>query len=533
MKITIFATIVTAFIVIQCVTGNPLQKTWRSMKKGRTKNLQYKREETAGILNCQFSSKTTDTRDKRVLEDLYYSMGGSTWVKNTGWMKGDPCGDQWYGVCCSESGRVTELNLMSNLLIGQLSSRLAELSNLQVLRLYNNSIGGVLPSNLFTMQYLETLYLDKNQFNAGIPEKISMPHLTNLSMANNHLEGYLPTYWDTPELRYVTLPSNAFEGSLPSSIGILSKLQEFDLSDNVLSGSLPSEFGNLKSLEKLWLFDNRFDAAEIPNEWSGMIGLKNIRMDSLQGILPEWLGDGWVSLERLSITYGQIKGTLPTSLCRLKHINYIDLSANSIGGLIPDCICDLPADTMTDLDLSSNQFIGSIPDCFDRLHNLSNLDLGNNHLSGYLPQSVGSLKHLYSFSVSSNALYGSIPSAYSKLGTSLHEFDVNSNKLNSVDKGLQLFFEDFKDSGKYCSLYDNPWTCPLPSYVNAACFIQCSKCNTPDKHGSCKACVSDSQCGWCNEGHNCLLGSKEGPNPYYYTCQNSSWIYEFQARCEN
>ena len=485
-----------------------------------------------GAYLCKFSSPTTNQQDKEVLEELYYRMGGAVWVKSEGWMKGDPCGDQWYGICCSNTGRITELNMPSNLVLGQLTSRIADLTELEALRLFNNSIEGVIPQELFTMEKLQILDLSSNFFTAALPEKISMPSLFNLTLVTNHLVGYLPSEWNAPELSYIYLASNSFQGSIPADMGTLTKLKELDVSSNSLSG-LTANLGKLKSLEKLWLFGNRFEDAEIPEEWSGMSGLKEIRIDGLNGNLPELIGEGWSQIIKLSITIGQINGSLPLSFCKFKTVNSIDLSGNSISGRIPECICDLPSSSLTSIDLSRNQLSGTIPDCFKNLQNLTSLNFGSNKLTGYLPRSLGSLPHLRYLSVGTNELYGSVPTEYNKLGDSIREFDINTNKINSIEDDLEPFFKAFQETGVYCDLYGNPWTCPLPTFVTLFCFIECSKCNTPDKHESCTSCVADSQCGWCNEGGNCLPGSSAGPTPYYYSCKNESWVYEFQAKCTN
>ena len=479
---------------------------------------------------CQFSSPTTNQQDKQVLEGLYYTLGGVAWVNSDGWMKGDPCGDQWYGVCCSGSGRVTELKLPSNLVLGRLPPDIASLTHLEALMLFNNSIEGTLPSELFAMEKLQVLDLSSNMFTAGIPDEISLTQLTNLTLSKNQLQGFLPSKWNTPNLQYILLAGNSFQGEIPPDLGTLNKLVQLDISNNFLS-SLTGELGKLKSLEKLWLFSNRFQEAMIPDEWAGMSGLKEIKLNGINGNLPEWIGIKWSGIVKLSITFGQVSGTLPSSLCEFKEINMIDLSYNSITGNIPECLCKLPSKTLTTLSLSNNQLIGTIPDCFGNLHNLTFLSLDSNKLSGYLPRSLGSLPRLRSIQLGNNDLYGSIPTEYAKLHDSIGSFGISENKINSIEDDLEPFFKALVDSGRYCNMYGNPWTCPLPTYVTISCNIECSKCNTPDKHASCTACVADSQCGWCGEGGNCLPGSIAGPKPYTYSCSNDSWIYEFQAQC--
>lgn len=501
--------------------------------------LQSQRADAVGIRNrvtdeyCKpVSPSTTNKQDKQALEDLYYSLGGVAWVKNDGWMRGDPCTDNWYGICCNSEGRVTVLDMPSNLVLGQVTPTIAELNELQVLVLYNNSMQGTLPQELFMMDKLEVLNLRTNMFAAGIPEKIQLPLIRNITLSNNQLQGYIPSEWDTPNLEYLYLSGNSFQGELPSGLGKLANLIELDVSTNFLT-SVSEDIGEIKSLETLRLNGNRFQETTIPDNWAKLTNLRVIVLDNMYGSIPDWIGKSWPELESITIRYGQLSGSIPTSMCELKKLQTIDLSSNVISGSIPECLCDLPSASFTTIRLSTNQLMGSIPDCYQNLHNLTNIAFDGNKLTGYLPRSLGKLPRLRSMLFSENDLYGAIPTEYSKLGDTIANFGISSNKINTVEDGLEPFFNAFADSGKYCSLYSNPWTCPLPTYVTTSCSIDCSKCNTPDKHASCTACVADSQCGWCNEGGNCLAGSLTGPSPYSYSCSNESWIYEFQALCKN
>ncbi|BAP55886.1 leucine-rich repeat-containing protein [Thioploca ingrica] len=64
------------------------------------------------------------------LIDFYNSTNGSNWINNFGWnVTNTPC--QWKGVTCS-GGRVTELSLDTNQLIGTIPASLGNLSELVV-----------------------------------------------------------------------------------------------------------------------------------------------------------------------------------------------------------------------------------------------------------------------------------------------------------------------------------------------------------------------------------------------------------------
>ena len=55
--------------------------------------------------------------DKLALESLFQKAGGSSWTKRDQWMSKSPLAN-WSGVKVDESGRVVELDLANNNLLG-------------------------------------------------------------------------------------------------------------------------------------------------------------------------------------------------------------------------------------------------------------------------------------------------------------------------------------------------------------------------------------------------------------------------------
>jgi len=43
----------------------------------------------------------TNPDDVAAVKSLYMSTNGQNWSVSIGWMKGDPCSSQWYGISCS------------------------------------------------------------------------------------------------------------------------------------------------------------------------------------------------------------------------------------------------------------------------------------------------------------------------------------------------------------------------------------------------------------------------------------------------
>ena len=478
----------------------------------------------AGLKKPTLPQQATNPDDKAALEAFYHATNGPKWSNSSGWLKGDPCQDQWYGLYCID-GRVLQINLVYNLLSGSIPSEITRASALQVLRLYSNAIGGELPPQLFQMSSLQILDVNYNEIGGTLPDTISCPNLTQLVLYTNNIKGIIPTNWDTPSLQILALSSNKFEGTLPPALGKLTNLTQLVVSYNQLTGSFPSEYGNLKNLQQFWLFQNAFTNPVIPNTWSSLTTLTDFQADLLKGELPSWLGESWSNLEILVMSAGYLTGEFPTSLCSLKKIQNLRLFNNSLTGMLPRCICTLT--TLLDLELSDNHFTGPIPDCFGDLRKLQNLYLSRNNISGTLPVSMGEMTELQILDVSSNGITGSIPSSFANLVKETVGFALCYNKLSSVENGLKPFFDHIKDYS--CELYSNPWFCPLSPDMPKECGAQCSQCNTGQKHTDCSSCISDQDCGFCNEGPNCLEGSSTGPDSMYW-CKPEDW-YSNSSRC--
>lgn len=519
--------LVAALLVLHCSSESlerAIERRVHERKQREASWLKQHRKEDARILEQRRphkpSLKVTNPDDVEAVKALYSATNGPKWNNNTGWLKGDPCQNSWFGLYCSEDGRILEINLVDNQLDGQIPEELTMATMLQVLRLYANLITGTLPAALFQMKALQILDLDSNQISGTLPDTISMPNLTQLSLYINHLEGYLPTEWDTPNLQILELSSNTFSGPLPPGIGQLKNLKNLTLSRNQLTGSYPSAYGRLSNLLQLWLFINNFDLSPLPSSWADMTELSNVEMESLKGELPSWIGDSWRQLTTLILVNGDLTGELPTSLCNLAQLQSLRLFNNSLSQQIPTCVCELRA--LQDLELSDNVFIGPIPSCIGDIQELSFLYLSRNNLSGILPDSFGDLQQLQLMDVSSNMLYGTVPSTLNNLATDIVELALCYNKFSKIEDGLQDLFNRIQ--GYSCELYSNPWTCPLPSYVPKNCGAECSPCNTAENHASCSTCVKDQNCGWCNEGPNCLEGTASGPDTIY-RCESADWTY--------
>ncbi|XP_028789653.1 receptor-like protein EIX1 [Neltuma alba] len=106
-------------------------------------------------------------------------------------------------------------------------------------------------------------------------------------------------------------------------------------------------------------------------------------------------------------------GEINPSILQLKELSYLDLSSNYFGGLqIPSFLCSMKR--LTYLNLSYAGFSGSIPHQIGNLSGLLHLDLGGNSFTGKIPHQIGNLSNLlyldlsggYQYDVDVISMYG-------------------------------------------------------------------------------------------------------------------------------
>ena len=117
-------------------------------------------------------------RDPRFLERyalsvLYYANGGcsGSWTDDEYWMtEVDHC-EGWHGVICDLKGRIVELNLSDNRVMGNVPVELSALTELGILDMSNNALSGTVPHEALSMGKLYTIKLNGNSLEGEFPFK--------------------------------------------------------------------------------------------------------------------------------------------------------------------------------------------------------------------------------------------------------------------------------------------------------------------------------------------------------------------------
>ncbi|KAK3151474.1 hypothetical protein QOZ80_3AG0246360 [Eleusine coracana subsp. coracana] len=293
------------------------------------------------------------------------------------------------------------------------------LISLKVLRLQNNNFSGSVPEALFreTSMVLTELDVSCNQLTGPI-RRVTAMNLKYLNLSCNNLKGNLPITFGSCSV--VDLSRNMLSGNLSVVRTWGNYIQMIDLSSNRLTGTWPDETTQFLRLTSLKISNNLL-AGELPaviGTYPELITV-DLSLNQLHGPLPETLFTS--VLTYMNLSSNSFSGTLPlpnsgarnsTSIdlsifpVQPSNLSIVDLSNNSLSGLLPSGIGDLSALTL--LNLSQNNFTGQIPKAITKLKKLLYIDLSSNNFSGNIPD--GLPDELVQFNVSYNDLSGSVPS---------------------------------------------------------------------------------------------------------------------------
>ncbi|KAE8682388.1 hypothetical protein F3Y22_tig00111244pilonHSYRG00032 [Hibiscus syriacus] len=134
------------------------------------------------------------------------------------------------------------------------------------------------------------------------------------------------------------------EGTIPYEIESLKALEYLDLSHNKLNGPIPTQIGNLPSLWSLRLGNNQL-SGRIPLQIGSLLSLSylDLSQNFIDGVIPSSMGN-LTQLTFLDFSQNNLTGMIPRLSYHLQHFN---LLFNTLGGLIPDGLMQIPTKSFT------------------------------------------------------------------------------------------------------------------------------------------------------------------------------------------
>uniref|UniRef100_A0A803PIM9 non-specific serine/threonine protein kinase n=1 Tax=Cannabis sativa TaxID=3483 RepID=A0A803PIM9_CANSA len=420
-----------------------------------------------------FTTTTIANDESAAMADLLASISPTplSWSNSVNYC------DNWKGIECSSSGKVTTINLANQSLMGTLPSNLNSLKKLTFLNLQGNSLNGSLPL-LSNLSLLKQIYLDSNNF-TSVPsgcfqglkslltlsmsqnsnlnpwqfptELVDSSNLVTLSISSCNMFGSIPDVFDSfPNLEILKLSKNRLTGSLPQSFAVtkirilwlngqqrglsgtidvlskMTKLYQVWLQENQMTGPIPN-LSKLDTLFDLQLRDNVFTGA-VPNTLMSISSLRNVTLSNnmLQGPLPSFPS----TLTNVDLTgtnsfckdtWGPCDDQVMTLLEVAKDLGYPLELANSWKG---NDACDNWKYVDCDYSVGNNNNNNNS-------NNVVSVDFQRWQLSGLISPAFGNLTTLRSLFLNDNNLTGSIPFSLTLL-TQLEILDVSNNNLSGV-----------------------------------------------------------------------------------------------------
>lgn len=412
-----------------------------------------------------------------------------------------------------------ELRINNNSFYGLLPGNIDELRELEVLRISDNSFSGELPPNTGLMSNLQILDVADNQFSGEVMNFDFLTSIEELVLNNNQFSAIQPFYTDylskfeiqnnqlefddiealsaffniefnySPQakinnsytetvdnyssfeivttvngsnLNYqwyqngeevgenspvfsINLAQSEHSGEYvcvvtSSNSDIDLQLQRKPVTVNVNIIPIPINDDDYNALLKLydatngmgWDNQTGWDMPDKDNKnWYGVTfeGGKVVAIDlsanNLGGYLPDEIGN-FKFLRSLTLSNNQIENQLPTALGNLPALEILDLSWNLLKGEIPVEIGNLS--TLQSLNLANNQLSGNITPTIGNLTTLTDLNFNSNEFTGTIPDEIGQLVNLKNLRMVDNDLTGSISTGLAELA-SIEVIELADNYL--------------------------------------------------------------------------------------------------------
>ena len=388
--------------------------------------------------------------DREILEIFYEATGGDDWTDNTNWLS-DKDLSEWHGVSAYQ-GRVKDLRLRDNNLVGQIPPELGGLEELFILWLSGNKLSGPIPAELSKFKRLRDLYVSQNQEISGrLPPELGYTGgLQYLSIGQTSISGPVPRTFANLELvgfyfdgDGVCIPADleAWLKAIPTTT------DDYTLCTDKITLDPPSL---------------HFEAPPLGDTARLTVAVINAEGNTVPDVAVTWTSTdtaiatvdstGLVT----SVDYGTTQVTATSDsltaaaevevVFKLSDRQVLDTLYRVTGGEnwtdTTNWLSDEPLSEwfgvetneegkVVGLSLGGNNLTGSIPSVIAELGDLVTLDLSRNALAGRIPRELRELRQLRDLLVHQNELEGLLhPDLGSMAG--LRYLHIGSNKLRGV-----------------------------------------------------------------------------------------------------
>ena len=133
----------------------------------------------------------------------------------------------------------------------------------------------------------------------------------------------------------------------------------------------------------------------------------DLSLNSLDGLIPSSIGQ-LQQLEGIFLYFNNLWGTIPTEVGTLENLLYLDLELNALSSPLPSEIQNLVL--LDELWLAFNNFLEPVPTWLSELNLLRVLEMDVNEFEGVIPTEMGLMQGAVLIDLSDNYLEGFIPS---------------------------------------------------------------------------------------------------------------------------
>ncbi|KAK7833867.1 receptor-like protein 7 [Quercus suber] len=305
------------------------------------------------------------------------------------------------------------LDLSSNNLERPIPTSVFQLKGLKLLSLSSNNFSGPFQLNNFQqLRNLSNLDLSYNSLSIEYIEtnssSSSFPQITTLRLASCNLKTFPYFLTNQSKLTFLDLSQNQIHGEIPNWIWKFYDLISLNLSYNHLMMTLEVALFNLSSISALDLHSNQLEG-KLPDLPPSATYL-DFSMNNFNSAIPASVGESLSVAYFFSLSSNKFHGGIPQSLCNAIYLQVLDLSNNTLDGMIPQCLIEMSETfELGVLDVRRNKLSGTISDTFSGNCGLQTLNLNKNLLEGTVPRSLGNCKSLEVFDIGNNYIKDTLP----------------------------------------------------------------------------------------------------------------------------